>query len=46
MKESILAVKSFDFAIRVVNFYKYLFETNKERKSLFYPNSFCGVELQ
>lgn len=30
MKESILAVKSFDFAIRVVNVYKYLVETKKE----------------
>ena len=30
MKESILAVKSFDFAIRIVNVYKYLVETKKE----------------
>ena len=30
MKESILAVKSFDFSIRIVNVYKYLVETKKE----------------
>ncbi len=30
MKESILAEKSFDFAIRVVNLYKYLTEKKKE----------------
>jgi len=30
MKESILATKSFDFSIRVVNVYKYLVETKKE----------------
>ncbi len=30
MKESILSTKSFDFAIRVVNVYKYLVETKKE----------------
>lgn len=30
MKESILAEKSFDFAIRVVNLYKYLTEIKKE----------------
>lgn len=30
MKESILAEKSIDFAIRIVNLYKYLTETKKE----------------
>jgi four helix bundle protein len=30
MKESILAEKSFDFSIRIVNLYKYLTDTNKE----------------
>jgi len=30
MKESILANKSFDFAIRIVNLYKYLTENKKE----------------
>jgi len=30
MKESILAEKSFDFSIRIVNFYKYLTDTKKE----------------
>ena len=30
MKESILTEKSFNFAIRIVNLYKYLSETKKE----------------
>lgn len=30
MKESILKIKSFKFAIRIVNLYKYLCETKKE----------------
>jgi four helix bundle protein len=30
MKESILAEKSFDFAIRIINLYKYLSENKKE----------------
>ena len=30
MKESILAEKSFDFSIRIVNLYKYLSENKKE----------------
>ena len=30
MKESILAEKSFDFAIRIINLYKYLTENKKE----------------
>lgn len=30
MKESILAEKSFDFAIRIVNLYKFLIEKKKE----------------
>jgi hypothetical protein len=31
MKESVLANKSFDFAIRIVNLYKYLTDVKKER---------------
>lgn len=30
MKESVLAEKSFSFAIRIINVYKYLVETKKE----------------
>ncbi len=30
MKESILTEKSFDFAIRIVNLYKYLIDNKKE----------------
>jgi four helix bundle protein len=30
MKESILKIKSFKFAIRIVNLYKYLCEVKKE----------------
>ena len=30
MKESVLANKSFDFAIRIVNLYKYLTDVKKE----------------
>lgn len=41
MKESILAEKSFDFSIRIVNFYKYLTDT---KKNMFYQNNYYAVE--
>ena len=43
MKKSILSEKSFNFAIRIINLYKYWVETKK--KNLFYRNNCCEVEL-
>ena len=42
MKESILTEKNFNFAIRIINLYKYLL---KQKKNLFYRNNCCEVEL-
>ena len=40
MKENIIQVKSFAFAIRIVNAYKYL---QSEKRSLYYQNKCCEV---
>lgn len=40
-KDNIIQQKSFAFAIRIVNLYKYL---TTEKKNLFFQNNFWGVE--
>jgi len=41
MKENVILNKSFDFAVRIVNLYKYL---TIEKKELSYPSKFYEVE--
>lgn len=42
MSDSIIGKKSFEFAIKIINFYK---RFSAEKKNLYFPNNFYAPEL-